>query len=135
MDRDKLRQECIKRQRGLCVMCGHGVEDDAAVHEAIVKRSDLPDDDRIFEPWNCVAVHNSNPGCDFPHDPWGNTRWYDEVCAAYLIQAHGADYLAERIRELGMTIWTSRMQAIFALMDKSNKNCASANTSIDQKNP
>lgn len=114
MRRDRLRYHCIKRQHGLCIICGHGVEDDAAVHEAIVKRSDLPKDPRIFEPWNCVAVHNSNPKCRLPHERYGNTETYDSICRLYLVQEYGVDYLAECIKALEMKQAPTRAIAILS---------------------
>ena len=92
-DRDELRRTCVLRQDDICVVCGHGMYGDAAVHEAIVKRGDLPGDPRAFNPVNCVAIHN---GC---HE---NTREVDGKCSRYLIRHYGLKVVVDFILSLNM---------------------------------
>ncbi len=92
-ERDELRRVCVLRQKDICVVCGRGMYGDAAVHEAIIKRSDLPGDPRIFNPVNCVALHHTT-GC---HE---NTRFVDSKCVKYLIDYYGPKVLAGFIESL-----------------------------------
>lgn len=111
-DRDKLRQELWDRQNGLCAACGRGAYDDFAIHEAGIKRGDLPKDKRIFVPINCVGVHNSHPACTMPHMIYGNTRKYDRICMAYLFAVYGEKAFAEWAISLNMREYPARVSGV-----------------------
>lgn len=104
-ERDNLRQMCVDRQDNICVVCGHGMYGDAAVHEAIIKRSDLPNDSRIFTPVNCVALHHTT-GC---HE---NTRAVDLKCAKYLIGHYGLGMIVAFIKHLEFKVLPGMAQEI-----------------------
>lgn len=107
-ERDELRIICVRRQDNICVICGHGMYGDAAVHEAVVKRGDLPGDPRVFNPVNCVAIHN---GC---HE---NTKEVDDICARYLVRTYGIHLLADFIRSLNMKEPPGRARDILEVED------------------
>lgn len=73
-------------------MCGRGLHGGGHLHEAIVKRGDLPNDPRIFVPENCCVLH------EHCHK---NTRQVDEICVRWLVSRypHG---VFEFIKSLGM---------------------------------
>ena len=102
-ERDALRDICVQRQENVCVVCGHGMYGDAQVHEAIIKRSDLPGDTRVFSPINCVALHAK---C---HE---NTKNVDDVCMLYLIGHYGITLVMGFILSLNMKKLPGRAQAI-----------------------
>jgi len=106
--RDALRQIVVDRQDDVCVVCGRGMYGDSAVHEAIIKRSDLPDDARIFVPINCVALHN---GC---HE---NTKRVDTICRAYLTGHYGARAIKGWILSLNMIKIPPRARVFFSNQD------------------
>ena len=103
MSRDILRQLCVDRQDNRCVICGEGMYGDAAIHEAIVKRGDLPADPRVFDEHNCVAIHN---GC---HE---NTRQVDMICVGYLARYYGIGKITEWILSLDMKVLPGRAMGI-----------------------
>lgn len=103
-ERDALRALCVYRQKDICVVCGHGMYGDSAVHEAIIKRGDLPGDPRVFNPVNCVALHHTT-GC---HE---NTEKVDVACARYLIEFYGAEVVSGFINSLGMRKIPGRARA------------------------
>lgn len=105
MDRDDLRAKLVERQDGICVICGHGMYGDAAVHEAIVKRGDLPGDSQVFDERNCIAIHNR---CH------KNTRAVDCAAMEYLIGSYGIDAIFDWICSLDMTILPGRAREIVA---------------------
>ena len=102
-NRDLLRDKLVRTQDDLCVICGHGMYGDSQIHEAIVKRGDLPNDPIIFSIFNCVVLHAS---C---HE---NTRDVDVACADYLIYEHGLEVIYNWIRSLDMMILPGRAAEI-----------------------
>ena len=107
LDRNRLRGILVRRQmvRGvsLCPVCLRGLYGDAEIHEAIIKRGDLPNDTRIFAPINCVVVHKQ---CH------ANTRLVDERAKAYLLSHYGLQQMAEWILSLGLKSPPGRASAI-----------------------
>jgi len=105
-DRDHLRDVCITAQYNICVICGKGLYGDAEVHESIVKRSDLPNDKRIFAPVNCCALHSH---C---HE---NTAAVDEACADWLIGRYGLFLIQDFLIGLKMKVYPTRAQIILRM--------------------
>ncbi len=106
-ERDHLRRILCDRQRvsdvELCVVCRRGMYGDSEIHEAIVKRGDLPSDPRIFAEVNCVVLH---------HKCHENTAAIDAVCAAYLISHYGISLVVEYLEWLGMEVLPGRAREI-----------------------
>lgn len=104
---DLLRDKLCNRQeiRGvaICPVCLHGMYGDSAIHHAIIKRGDLPNDTRIDHEYNCVAIHNM---C---HE---NKRSVDERCGAYLVSHYGAKAIADWIDGLGLDYIPARAMRI-----------------------
>ena len=108
----ELKVFIIARQHGLCAICGRSLGSDAVMHEAIVKRGDLPGDRRVFSEYNCVAVHGSHPKCTLPHNPYGNTKEYDRICASYLLWHYGPMKIAKWIEGLNLKTIHPRVRRI-----------------------
>jgi 5-methylcytosine-specific restriction endonuclease McrA len=106
-ERDQLRAYLCRRQEvgdvPTCVICRHGLYQDADIHEPIVKRSDLPGDPRIEVEFNSVALHRR---C---HQ---NTKEVDDACAAYLISHYGVAPIAKFVLWLGMETLSPRTRRI-----------------------
>jgi hypothetical protein len=102
-DRDHLRDVCVTAQYNICVVCGKGLYGDAEVHEAVVKRGDLPGDKRVFAPVNCCALHKS---C---HE---NTKEVDEACADFLVFRYGLFLVQKYLIELKMKVYPARAREI-----------------------
>ena len=103
MGRDDLRARLVARQENICIVCGCGMYGDAAVHEAIIKRGDLPDDPRVFDEYNCVAIHNK---C---HE---NTKAVDRKAMQYLIFTYGIEAIFWWICALNMKVLPGRAMEI-----------------------
>lgn len=105
--RDAFRDKLCRRQAvngvPLCAVCARGMYGDAAVHEAIVKRGDLPADERIMAEVNCVVIHQA---C---HE---NTRKVDDACIAYLKSHYGIHLIVEFLRWIGFDALPVRAQRI-----------------------
>lgn len=108
-NRDRLRELLVKRQDDICIMCGYGMYGDSAVHEAIIKRGDLPGEERIFVQPNCVCLHQK---CH------RNTKEADKVCLQYLIETYTLPVLADWIRSLEMEELPARAREV-VLADES----------------
>jgi hypothetical protein len=76
---------------------------DAVVHEAIIKRGDLPDDKRVFDEHNCVAVHTL---CHH------NTKTVDRKAMQYLISTYGIEEVHLWICSLHMKVLPGRASEI-----------------------
>lgn len=105
-NRDTLRDVCVSVQNGLCAVCGRGMHGDSEVHEAVVKRGDLPGDKRVFAPINCCALHSA---CH------KNTKSVDKACADWLVNWYGLSLLKLYLSELNMKIYPSRALDILGL--------------------
>ena len=101
--RDVFREKLISRQDNICVVCGRGLYQDAVVHEAIIKRGDLPDDPRAFNEYNCVVLHN------LCHE---NTRCVDCKAMQYLVSTYGIEEVFRWICSLNMIILPGRAMEI-----------------------
>lgn len=97
-DRDRLREFCIEQQGGICVWCGRGLYGSGHLHEAIIKRSDLPNDNRIFVPENCVVLH------EHCHE---NRKEVDNKCIDWLVGMYGVRVF-HFIDSLGMKVLPGR---------------------------
>lgn len=101
--RDKLRELCAERQDDLCVVCDRGLYGSGHLHEAIIKKGDLPKDNRIFVPENCCVIH------EHCHK---NTKEVDVKCIRWLINKYGSS-VADFINSLNMKVLPGRaMDAI-----------------------
>lgn len=109
--RKSILDDCLERQGGLCVVCGYYCKGFADLHESIIKRGDLPNDKRIFDEHNCVAVHHGSP-C---HE---NTKEKDRICIQYLIDHYGIDAIVDWIKSLEMVAEPGRAQEIMTLCEK-----------------
>ena len=89
----------IERQGGLCI-CGHNLIGNSDIHEVIIKRGDLPKDNRVFHELNCVAVHHTVPCGLGGHIERGNTKEFDRACMRYLLHKYGRDRIMRWIISL-----------------------------------
>ena len=55
--RMQLKQQLIE-ERGVCDWCGGEIQDNADMHEWLIKRSNLPKDKRIFSKYNSAILHH-----------------------------------------------------------------------------
>jgi len=106
-DREEFRYHIARRQEvngvTLCAVCAKGTYGDLDIDESIIKRSDLPGDNRIFVPINCCGIHRA---C---HE---NTRQKDDATRAYLVSHYGIQVVADWLESLGMVRYPGRVQSI-----------------------
>jgi len=105
-----LSEHCIERQGGLCVVCGRTLLNNVDIHEAIVKKGDLPRKRQkaIFDEHNCVALHHGAP-CHV------NTKKVDRICADYLIGYYGLGAIQNWIASLSLRVLTPRTRIILQM--------------------
>lgn len=108
--RQSVKEQCLTNQRGLCVVCGRGLYNSGDLHEAIIKRSDLPNDNRIMVVHNCVVLHSSGP-C---HE---NTKEVDDTCISWLCSAFDVLDIADWIISLNMVQLPGRALDVLRLAD------------------
>jgi len=73
--------------------------DDVVMHEAFIKRGNLPVkmQIRIMHKYNCALVHN------WPcHYKWGNTRTFKRRCATHLFKLYGRETIVAWVQSLGL---------------------------------
>jgi len=105
-ERDLLRQFLEDMQSNVCLVCGNGLYGSGDVHEAIIKKGDLPADDRVNSEFNCVTLHRQ---CH------KNTREVDAICLAFLVWYHGARKVQNWIRSLEMRNLPTRARLILEM--------------------
>ncbi|NIP54055.1 MAG: hypothetical protein GWN76_03965 [candidate division Zixibacteria bacterium] len=115
----RFEQQIVERQDGLCI-CGYSLAGNVDIHEAIIKRGDLPGDKRVRCEYNCVAVHHTMPCILGGHIEYGNTKAYDKACINYLLWYYGCDKIVSWIESLGMIVLPGRAMEIINACKKFN---------------
>lgn len=92
--------------------CGRGLYGGGHLHEAIVKKGDLPNDDRIFVPENCCVLH------DHCHE---NTKEVDDLCTRWLVGRYPSGVFSF-IESLGMKSVPGRVKDVLEKRRRISRN-------------